>query len=42
MFFDHITAVDDRALEEIFDIVGFSLKKRWVCKKDEERKQRPG
>lgn len=28
MFFDHITAVDDRALEEIFDIVGFSLKKR--------------
>lgn len=28
MFFDHITAVDDRALEEIFTIEGFTLTKR--------------
>ncbi len=28
MFFDHITPVDDRALEEIFSIKGFVLKKR--------------
>ena len=28
MFFDHITPVDDRALEEIFSINGFKLKKR--------------
>ena len=28
MFFDHITAVDDRALEEIFTIEGFELTKR--------------
>lgn len=28
MFFDHITAVDDRALEEIFTIEGFRLTKR--------------
>lgn len=28
MFFDHITPIDDRALEEIFTIHGFGLKKR--------------
>lgn len=28
MFFDHITPIDDRALEEIFEISNFSLKKR--------------
>lgn len=28
MFFDHITPVDDRALEEAFVALGFSLKKR--------------
>ncbi|KKQ01652.1 MAG: Methylase involved in ubiquinone/menaquinone biosynthesis [Candidatus Roizmanbacteria bacterium GW2011_GWA2_36_23] len=28
MFFDHITAVDDRALEEIFAVYGFRLEKR--------------
>ena len=28
MFFDHITPVDDRALEEVFAINGFTLKKR--------------
>ena len=28
MFFDHINAIDDRALEEIFVTMGFSLKKR--------------
>jgi len=28
MFFDHITPIDDRALEEIFIIHGFKLKKR--------------
>lgn len=27
MFFDHITPIDDRALEEIFSINGFKLKK---------------
>lgn len=28
MFFDHITPIDDRALEEVFALTGFSLKKR--------------
>jgi ubiquinone/menaquinone biosynthesis C-methylase UbiE len=28
MFFDHITPIDDRALEEAFVALGFSLKKR--------------
>lgn len=28
MFFDHITPIDDRALEEIFSIFGFKLKYR--------------
>lgn len=28
MFFDHITAIDDRALDEIFTITGFTLKER--------------
>ena len=28
MFFDHITPIDDRALEEIFVTMGFSLKQR--------------
>jgi SAM-dependent methyltransferase len=28
MFFDHINAIDDRALEELFVTMGFSLKKR--------------
>lgn len=28
MFFDHLTPVDDRAVEEIFNIYGFKLKKR--------------
>lgn len=28
MFFDHITAVDDRALEEVFNIEGFELIRR--------------
>ena len=28
MFFDHITAVDDRALDEIFTITGFTLRQR--------------
>lgn len=28
MFFDHITPIDDRALEEVFVLSGFNLKKR--------------
>lgn len=28
MFFDHITPIDDRALEEVFTLNGFSLSKR--------------
>lgn len=28
MFFDHLTPIDDRALEEIFAVYGFILKKR--------------
>lgn len=28
MFFDHITPIDDRALEEVFSIIGFRLRHR--------------